>query len=135
FAAAIKVVQAVHAVFDVHHGIGQMGTGKRIQGHFSVGETVLDTQGGTEVVVHWRLCATLSARSEDGSVKWKRAPCPGWASAQTRPPCRVTMRRTLARPIPLPGNSEARCRRWNTPNSLPAYCMSKPAPLSLTTNS
>src|SRR2546426_3690014 len=42
------------------------------------------------------------------------------------------MRRTVARPTPVPSNSAAECRRWNTPNSLSAYFMSKPAPLSRT---
>ncbi|MGV3721158.1 MAG: ATP-binding protein, partial [Actinomycetota bacterium] len=27
-------------------------------------------------------------------------------------------RRSLARPIPVPSNSSAVCKRWNTPNSL-----------------
>src|SRR2546429_425263 len=49
-----------------------------------------------------------------------------------RPPCRVMMRRTVARPMPVPSKSAAECSRWNTPNSLSAYFMSKPAPLSRT---
>ena len=52
--------------------------------------------------------------------------------AQTRPPCRFTIRWTVARPIPMPGNSFWPCRRWNAPNSLSAKAMSKPAPLSWT---
>ena len=42
------------------------------------------------------------------------------------------MRRTDARPTPVPGNSLALCRRWNTPNRRSAKRMSKPAPLSST---
>ena len=34
--------------------------------------------------------------------------------------------------MPVPGNSLGACRRWNTPNSLSLYFMSKPAPLSTT---
>ena len=52
--------------------------------------------------------------------------------AQTRPPCRFTIRWTVARPIPIPGNSFWPCSRWNAPNSLSAYDMSNPAPLSWT---
>ena len=33
---------------------------------------------------------------------------------------------------PVPSNSSARCSRWKTPNSLCAYCMSNPTPLSRT---
>src|SRR6185437_14778531 len=40
----------------------------------------------------------------------------------------------VARPIPVPSNSSTLCSRWNTPNSLCAYRMSKPAPLSRTKN-
>jgi len=54
------------------------------------------------------------------------------ALGQMRPPCRVMMRRTVASPTPVPSNSAAECRRWNTPNSLSMYFMSKPAPLSRT---
>ena len=36
------------------------------------------------------------------------APSPTLPSAQTRPPCLVTIRWTIARPIPVPGNSSAR---------------------------
>ena len=32
------------------------------------------------------------------------------------PPWRRTMRRTVARPMPVPGNSLALCRRWKAPN-------------------
>src|SRR5712692_4948123 len=42
------------------------------------------------------------------------------------------MRRTVASPMPVPSKSAAECSRWNTPNSLSAYFMSKPAPLSRT---
>src|SRR2546430_4490313 len=44
------------------------------------------------------------------------------------------MRRTVANPTPVPSNSDAECSRWNTPNSLSAYFMSNPAPLSRTMN-
>src|SRR5690606_21449021 len=50
-------------------------------------------------------------------VKENVAPVPGRASAHTRPPWRSTMRRTSARPTPVPSYSSSRCRRWKTPNS------------------
>src|SRR6185436_13853485 len=54
------------------------------------------------------------------SVKKNVAPASSWPSAHTRPPWRCTTRWTIARPTPVPSNSSARCRRWNTPNSFPA---------------
>lgn len=56
--------------------------------------------------------------SGTGIAKWKVAPSPGRPSAQTRPPWRATIRFTIARPTPVPSNSSATCRRWNTPKSL-----------------
>jgi hypothetical protein len=41
-------------------------------------------------------------------------------SAQVRPPWRSMMRRTLARPMPVPGNSLGVWSRWNGWNSLAA---------------
>src|SRR5665647_2282837 len=41
---------------------------------------------------------------------------------------------TFARPMPVPSNSAELWRRWKTPKSLCAYCMSKPTPLSRTKN-
>src|SRR3569623_1709247 len=42
------------------------------------------------------------------------------------------MRLTFASSMPTPSKSSLAWRRWNTPNSLSAYCMSKPTPLSRT---
>ena len=42
------------------------------------------------------------------------------------------MRRTVAKPMPLPSNCDGECMRWKGANSLSAWAMSKPAPLSLT---
>ena len=42
------------------------------------------------------------------------------------------MRCTVARPMPVPGNSRSACSRWNGANSFSTYFMSKPAPLSRT---
>src|SRR6185503_1335205 len=50
-------------------------------------------------------------------VKWKVAPWPTMPSAHTRPPWRWMIRCTVASPIPVPGNSLARCSRWKGPNS------------------
>ena len=43
------------------------------------------------------------------------------ASAQFRPSCRSMIRRTLARPMPVPGNPLASWSRWNGWNSSPVY--------------
>src|SRR5580704_16230587 len=66
------------------------------------------------------------------SVKKNVAPFSTSASAQIVPPCRRTMRATVASPTPVPSNCSGRCSRWNTPNNLFAYFMFKPTPLSRT---
>src|SRR5680860_334869 len=92
---------------------------------FKPQDRVVDTHGIFFVHCH--------CTDPDGlSVKLIVAPLSGSASAHTRPPCRATIRFTLARPIPVPSNSFAECSRWNTLKSLSAYLMSKPAPLSRT---
>src|SRR5579883_1224030 len=68
----------------------------------------------------------------DGMVNRNVAPWPTEPSAITVPPCRRTMRWTVASPTPCPGNSSARWSRWNGRNSLCAYAGSNPAPLSRT---
>src|SRR5262249_10522401 len=81
------------------------------QGQLDVVGVVLDQQD--EAIAH--------GVSPDGSsVKVKVAPRPVAPSARMRPPWRWTMRWTMARPMPLPGNSSTRCRRWKAPNSLAA---------------
>ena len=60
------------------------------------------------------------------------APRPGVDSAVIVPPCRSTILRHSARPIPVPGYSPRPCRRSNTRKIRPPYCGSKPIPLSLT---
>src|SRR5690606_33653438 len=128
--AAQQVVHHFHAVLDVHDRVDQVGVAQRVQGHLGVGGAVFGQQDGADVAHCVGSDDGLS--SDAGMVKWKVAPASGAASAPTWPPWRVTTRRTLARPMPVPWYSEALCMRWNTPNSLPAYCMSKPAPLSFT---
>ena len=54
----------------------------------------------------YEICGLGSWKSGYGlSVKWKVAPCPAALSAQMRPPCRSMIRRTVASPMPEPGNS------------------------------
>src|SRR6185312_141056 len=134
--APMQVIQALYAILDMDDGIGQMRLGERIHGHLGIRSAVFDEQDRTKVtLVHGRPQTDAPATSVAGKEKWKCAPWSSSPSAQTRPPCRAMIRCTFAKPIPVPGNSEAPCRRWNTPNSLSAYCMSKPAPLSETVNS
>src|SRR5690606_1870479 len=47
----------------------------------------------------------------------KAAPLPGSLAASMRQPCRLTMRWTIASPMPEPWNSSCPCRRWKAPNS------------------
>ncbi len=77
----------------------------------------------------WRAPQALPAV---GIEKYTVAPRPSTPSAQVRPPCRCTIRRTLARPTPVPSKSLSACSRWNTPNRRSAYCILKPTPLSRT---
>src|SRR5882672_10625428 len=46
-----------------------------------------------------------------GSVNWNVAPSFSLPSAHTRPPCRRTIRPTVARPTPLPSNCSMECSR------------------------
>ena len=47
-------------------------------------------------------------------------PPPGTAVALICAPWRCATARHSASPAPTPSNSVSRCRRWNTPNKLPA---------------
>src|SRR5690606_4268104 len=130
-AAPVQVVQHFHPVLDVHDGVGQVRLAQRIDRHFGVVWAVLGQQDGAQFG-HGVVSLWAGRSPASGSVKWKVAPLPGSPSAWIRPPWRASTRRTLARPMPVPGNSLGACRRWNTPNNFPAYFMSKPAPLSRT---
>ncbi len=55
--------------------------------------------------VHLRATRTGHAMPSLGQREEERRPAPGAASAQMRPPWRSTMRRTVARPTPVPSNS------------------------------
>ncbi|TAL39806.1 MAG: DUF89 family protein [Spirochaetes bacterium] len=77
-------------------------------------------------------CRGFTSTCTAGSVKKKVAPFPGLDSAHTRPPCRQTMRCTMVRPTPVPGNSSWGCSRSKISKSLSASFMSKPIPLSFT---
>src|SRR5690606_24089847 len=127
-AAALQALQRLDPVLHVDDGVGEVGLAQGVDRHFGVGCAVFGQQDRADGAHAVKLpeCAESCA----GRMKWKVAPLPGSDSAQMRPPWRLSTRRTLARPMPVPGYSLALCRRWNTPNSLPAYSMSKPTPLS-----
>ena len=80
---------------------------ERPQGEIAIVGVVLDQQ---HLAIHQ--CSP--------SVNDRVAPRPGAASAHTRPPCRSTMRCQVARPIPVPSNSDGACSRWNGLKSFPA---------------
>src|SRR5690606_9222427 len=107
------------SVLHVHDQVHQVGCAERIDRHFGVVRAVFGKQDGADRA-HVAVPLLVAGSSVAGRVKWKVAPRPGSDSAQTRPSCRVTTRLTLARPMPVPENSDAACRRWNTPNGLPA---------------
>ena len=56
----------------------------------------------------------------------------GLAFRPDSPAMPAEIRRTVARPIPVPSNSPGEWRRSNTPKSLSTYLGSKPTPLSVT---
>ena len=64
--------------------------------------------------------AARSSEEAGSSVKKNVAPSFTAACAQTRPPCLETIRWTIARPMPVPSNSDSRCNRWNGEKSLSA---------------
>ena len=49
--------------------------------------------------------------ADRGRVKKNVAPWPTAASAHSVPPCRAMARLVVAKPIPLPGNSDGKCSR------------------------
>ncbi len=95
---APQVLQRLHAVLDDDHVVGQVVLGQRLEGQLDVLGVVLGQQdaGSQSVIIS-------SPSAWAGEVEGRRLPSS--ASAQTRPPCRVTMRCTLARPMPVPSNS------------------------------
>src|SRR5229473_19843 len=66
------------------------------------------------VVLHKEDRLLLDHHGVSPKVKKKVAPSSMAASTQIRPPCRETIRCTVARPIPVPGYSTANClaTRW-----------------------
>src|SRR5690606_19626366 len=129
-AGALQVFHRLHAVLHVDDRIGEVGLAQGVDRHLGVGCAVFGQQDGTDGTHAMTLPG--SAESCGGRTKWKVARLPGSDSAQMRPPWRASTRSTLARPMPVPGYSLALCSRWSTPNSLPAWAMSKPTPLSRT---
>ena len=67
-----------------------------------------------------------------GKVTMNVDPLPGMLLAVILPPCRSTILRHMARPIPVPSYSLLPCRRWKGTNMRSRYCSSKPMPLSST---
>src|SRR6267378_658101 len=120
-----KEVKSFRTIAAHEHLVGEVALLERPQRQLRVARIVFDQQDLDFLRVR-------HASDAPGSVKKNVAPASRWPSAHTRPPWRNTIRWTIARPTPVPSNSSARWRRWNTPNSLPAYRWSNPAPLSFT---
>src|SRR5215213_4396447 len=67
-----------------------------------------------------------------GSTARNLVPSPGVLSAVIVPPCRSTILRQTASPIPVPSYSVRPCRRWKGVKIRSRYLTSKPMPLSST---
>src|SRR6202167_513256 len=135
-AATEKKVQRFFAVPDHKYAVSQSLLSQRIKGKINVVLAIFNQEYVLNCV-HSEPPAAAAAFSGTAcspapSVKKKVAPRSSSASTQTRPPCFLMIRSTVAKPIPLPSNSSATCKRWNTPNNLSEYSMSKPTPLSFT---
>src|ERR1700684_3618780 len=135
-AATEKKVQRFFAVPDHKYAVSQSLLSQCIKGEIYIVLAIFNQEYVLNCV-HSEPPAAAAAFSGTAcspapSVKKKVAPRSSSASTQTRPPCFLMIRSTVAKPIPLPSNSSAKCRRWNTPNNLSEYFMSKPTPLSFT---
>jgi len=85
--------------------------------HFPLpGRSTPSSNGAREGPSDAAMCAGKAAPYPP-RVKKKVAPLSTSPSAHTRPPCRATIRWTVARPIPVPLNSASLCSRWNGTNS------------------
>src|SRR6266446_745307 len=125
-AGAEKIVQSFLAVADDDQLVQYIALLERSLGELDVVGIVFNEQDDV-VTIHVKL-----PDFKIGRVQRKVAPLSTELSAHTRPPCRSTIRCTVARPMPVPGNFASECRRWNGAKSLPAWAMSNPAPLSRT---
>src|SRR6185436_19564782 len=123
-AAPVEVVERLHAVAHHHDLVPEAVFREGLQRELGVALAVVGEEDAPHQVHAWPPAGL--------SVNRNVAPRPGAASAQMRPPWRARMRCTVARPMPVPSNWSARCSRWKTPKSLPAWAMSKPTPLSRT---
>src|SRR6266849_396885 len=120
FAAPEQIIESLDPVARANQGIGDLCAVKCHRCQFSI----------VVVVLHEEDRPLLDHHGVSPSVKKKVAPSSTAASTQIRPPCREIIRCAVARPIPVPSNSESWCSRWNGAKSLPAYAISNPAPVS-----
>src|ERR1039457_5091587 len=104
-----QVVKGLLPVAHHVHLIGQIDLTQCSQDQFFVLGIVFHHQNGL-VDIH-RI--SLDCSSPYGSENRNVAPSWGVPVAEIVPPWRCTMRWTVARPMPMPGNSSCRCRRWN----------------------
>src|SRR5208283_4593330 len=117
-----QVVQhCLPVVYDVHF-IDEVALLKSRQRQLYVLRVVLGVQDPFQTA--------HTAIPFSGNEKENVLPLPGSLSAHVPPPCRLTIRLTLANPIPVPSNSDVLCSLWKTPKSLSAPRGSKPTPLS-----
>ena len=111
---AVQVFQRLHAVVGHHDLIEDVALLQRAEGEELVVLVVFHEQD--QSAVHDPSPPTGAS----ASVNRKVAPSPTTPSAQIRPPWRRTIRCTVARPMPVPGNSRGECSRLNGANNLSA---------------
>jgi maltooligosyltrehalose trehalohydrolase len=99
--------ERLHAVARDDEGVRDLRVAERELRELEVVGIVLDEKDGGRA-------------HEAPRVKKNVAPAPGRPSAQMRPPWRTTTRCAVARPMPVPSNSAASCRRWKGAKSLSA---------------
>lgn len=101
--------QEIQRLLTIAHDVdmvGQMHLAQRAQGQHLVLRIIFDEQYGSGFHA-----SSSSAKATRGREKLNVAPAPRTPIARRRPPCRLTMRCTVARPMPSPGNSSCRCNR------------------------
>ena len=103
-----QIVEGCLAVGCDYDLVNDVGFPERHQGHLDIVWVVVDEQDDLAASIHVKLPDFSAGRVQRNVAPWSTA-----LSAHTRPPWRSTIRWTVARPIPVPGNLDCRCRRWN----------------------
>src|SRR5262249_28521666 len=137
---AAQPVEGLLPVLDADQGVDEAGALQAAPRQGGVAVVVLgqhDLHGlGGHVTCSLLSVPVLGVRWPAGGGTAGRAtkkvlPPPAVDSAQSRPPCRSTMRCTSVRPIPSPPATSG-CRRRKAKNTCDSSASGMPRPLSLT---